>query len=186
MEAPGRGGVPPPGDVCRALARRVGETPTLRLTLGELERPAGLRLAVLLALDHARVAGEETALLEDATELRLVVGERLGQAMAERPGLAGKSAAGDGRAHVVLAVPIGGDDRLLDHHLEDGPSEILGEILAVDKDAAATAGEPDAGDRILALAGGIGAAQRIELLHMDRLDGSLRRGEVLEGLEIGH
>src|SRR5882757_449511 len=48
-----------------------------RLTLRELERLAGLGAAVLLALDHARVAGEEAALLEDAAQIRLEIGQRL-------------------------------------------------------------------------------------------------------------
>src|SRR5688500_4079937 len=43
----------------------------------ELEASAGLGLAVLLALDDARVAREEAALLEGRPQLRLVVGQRL-------------------------------------------------------------------------------------------------------------
>ena len=38
------------------------------LALGELERPAGLGLAVLLALDDARIAGQETAALKDTAQ----------------------------------------------------------------------------------------------------------------------
>jgi hypothetical protein len=89
-------------------------------------------------------------------------------------------------ARVVLAVAVGGDDRLLHHHLQDWPGEVLGEVLAVDQDAPAAAGDPDARDGVLALARGVGAAERIELLDVDRLGGGLRRGEILERLEIGH
>lgn len=42
-----------------------------RLPLGELEGPAGLGTAVFLALDGATVARQETALLEDGTQIRL-------------------------------------------------------------------------------------------------------------------
>src|SRR6516162_6139778 len=54
-----------------------------RLTLGELERPARLGLAVLLALDDAGIAGEKAALLEHAAQLRLEIGERLGDAVTD-------------------------------------------------------------------------------------------------------
>ena len=57
-----------------------------RLALRELERLARLGAAVLLALDHAGVAGEEAALLEDAPQLRLEIGQRLGDAVTDRAG----------------------------------------------------------------------------------------------------
>src|SRR5262245_55332847 len=50
--------------LCR-ICRRSG------LTLRELERPASLGATVLLALDHAAVAGEEAAALEHGAQLRL-------------------------------------------------------------------------------------------------------------------
>src|SRR3954453_23774499 len=87
-----------------------------RLTLRELEGPAGLGLAVLLTLDHARVTGEEAALLEHGAQLRLEIGERLGDAVTDRAGLAGQAAAGDGADHVVLPGTRGHRERLLDHH----------------------------------------------------------------------
>src|ERR1700744_2531077 len=49
---------------------------TKQLALRELERPARLGAAVLLALDHTRVAGQEAALLEDAAQVRLEIGQR--------------------------------------------------------------------------------------------------------------
>src|SRR5665811_947063 len=73
-----------------------------RLALGELEGAPCLGPAVLLALDHARVAGEEAAALERAAQIRLVIGQRLGNAVAARAGLAGQTAAGDRAGHVVL------------------------------------------------------------------------------------
>src|SRR5882672_10605945 len=52
--------------------RRSGRPSPLR----ELERPPRLGLAVLLALDHAAVAGQEAAALEDAAQLRLEIRQR--------------------------------------------------------------------------------------------------------------
>src|SRR5690349_3088678 len=87
-----------------------------RLALGELERPAGLGTAVLLALDYAGVAGEEAALLEHAAQLRLEMRQRLRQAVAYSASLTGQPAARHRADHVVLAGAVGGDQRLLDQH----------------------------------------------------------------------
>ena len=89
------------------------ENLNFQLPLGELERAAGFRLAVLLALDDAAVAGQEAALLEDAAQFRLVIGESLGDAMTHGASLAGETATGDGDVDVVLAGAVGRDDRLL-------------------------------------------------------------------------
>src|SRR5258708_40102714 len=45
-----------------------------QLALGELERLARLGAAVLLALDHARVAREKAAFFQNATQIRLEIG----------------------------------------------------------------------------------------------------------------
>src|SRR5579871_134236 len=90
--------------------------PPSRLALGELERPAGLPLAVLLALDHARVARKEAAFLEHAAQLGLVVGEGARQAMAQRAGLTGEPTARYGRADIELPRAIGRHDGLLHNH----------------------------------------------------------------------
>ena len=42
------------------------------LTLGELRRAPGLAEAVLLALDHARVTGQQPVLTQGVLELRVV------------------------------------------------------------------------------------------------------------------
>src|ERR1700724_2074015 len=73
---------------CRALALR------------ELERLACFRPTVLLALHRAGVAGEEAALLQHATQLGLEIGERLGDAVTHRAGLARQAAAGNRADHV--------------------------------------------------------------------------------------
>src|ERR1700682_8353 len=56
-----------------------------QLALRELERLARLRPAVLLALDHARVAGEEAALFQNAAQIGFEIGQRLGDAVTHRP-----------------------------------------------------------------------------------------------------
>jgi hypothetical protein len=46
-----------------------------RLALRELERTAGFGLAVLLALDHTAVAGEEAALFQDTPQIGFEIGQ---------------------------------------------------------------------------------------------------------------
>src|SRR6476646_2111266 len=79
-----------------------------RSALRELEAAAGLHAAVLLALDHAAVARQEPALLEGRTQLRLEVGERLGNAVAHRAGLTGETAARHRGHDVELVQAVGG------------------------------------------------------------------------------
>src|SRR5690606_17574045 len=131
--------------------------------LGELETAAGLRLAVLLSLDRAAVAGQQPALLQHAAQLRHVIGARLGNAMTHRASLAGQPAAGNLNVHVVLAVAVGRHDRLLQHHLQHRPREIGRKFLVVDGDLAGAWAQPDARYSVLALAGRVGAAMLVEL-----------------------
>src|SRR4051812_42805471 len=69
--------------------------------LRELEAATRLGAAVLLALDHAAVAGEEAALLEDSAKLRLEIGQSLRHAVAHRAGLTRKTAASHRDGDVV-------------------------------------------------------------------------------------
>src|ERR1700730_5579251 len=62
-----------------------------QLALGELERLARFRPAVLLALDGAGVAGQEAALLQYAAQVGLEIGQRLRQAVTHPSGLAGQA-----------------------------------------------------------------------------------------------
>src|SRR3954469_3479310 len=137
-----------------------------RLALGELEGPARLGLAVLLALDHAGIAGEKAALLEHSPQLRLEIGQRLGDAVTDGAGLAGQTTAGDRADHVILAGTCRHDERLLDHHAQHGTGEIDLDLARVDCDLAGAGLDPDAGGRVLALAGGIGAIELVDLFLM--------------------
>src|SRR6266436_1786658 len=132
--------------------------------LRELERPPRLGLAVLLALDHAAVAGQEAAALEDAAQLRFEIRQRLGKAVAYRAGLTGQSAARHPADDVVLAVAIGQNQRLRNHHAQYRSGKKHFDRPVVDGDLAGAALDPDAGDGVLALAGGVGATKIVELL----------------------
>src|SRR4051812_48335176 len=90
----------------------------LALALRELEAAAGLGAAVFLALDDAAVAGEEAGLLDDSAQRRLVAGQRLGDAVLDRAGLAREAAADDRRDDVILALAAGDAKRLVDHQAQ--------------------------------------------------------------------
>src|SRR4051794_37894607 len=155
------------GTPCRSITRNA--VCWCRSALRELEAATGLRTAILLTLDDAGVTGQEAGCLQRRTQARLVVGQGLGDAVTDRTGLTGQTAAGDRRHHIVL-VDAGGDlERLVQQHAQDRTGEIDADVAAVDGDLAGTGLDPDAGDRVLALAGGIGAARGVDL----RLRGGL-------------
>src|SRR5262249_24345556 len=108
-------------------------------TLGELERPPRLGLAIFLALDHPAVAAREAAALEHAAQLGLEIRERLGNAVAHRASLAGQPAARYPADDIVLAVPIGHHKRLRDHHPQHRPSKKHLDLAVVDRDLAGAA-----------------------------------------------
>src|SRR4051812_27381144 len=86
------------------------------LPLGELEAAAGAALAVLLALLHAAVAGEEADAAECDLEIVVVLRQRAGQAHDDGAGLATGAAAGGVDGHVHLPAGVGhlqrAEDRL--------------------------------------------------------------------------
>src|SRR5262245_28150317 len=133
------------------------------LTLRVLEAASRAGAAVLLALDHAAVAGEIAARLEGAAQRRLVMGQRAADAVTDGAGLAREPAAGDGGDDVILAETVGHAEGLGDHHAQHGAGEIDGALAAVDGDLAAPRLDPDAGDGVLAPARGVGAALGVDL-----------------------
>ena len=112
--------------------------------------------------------------------------------MTQSARLARQTAALAGGVDVELAVAVRRQDRLEDQHLQHRTGEVGAEVLAVDDDLAGAAAQPDAGDRVLALAGGIGTAEGVDLALVNgRIDGSGLGGadggtELFEGLEFGH
>src|SRR5438105_7788866 len=122
---------------------------------------------VFLALDDAAVTGQKAAMLEDRPQPRLVEGERLADAVPHCTGLARQPAARDRAPHVELAEPVGYDKGLADQHPQYRTGEIDRAVTAVDLDLAVAWPDPHAGDRILALAGRVRAAERVALrLHV--------------------
>src|SRR6185312_14977185 len=79
---------------CRARSPKRGASRQAdkRSAFRELEGPAGLRLAVLLALDHAAVAREEPDRFQHRTQPRLVIDQRAADAVTHRAGLARETA----------------------------------------------------------------------------------------------
>ena len=102
------------------------------------------------------------------------------------PAWPGKAAAGNRCDDVELAVTGSGDDRLLKDHLQHRTTEIFGEILAIDGDLSSAGLHPYAGDGVLALAGGIGAAEVVDLALVNRSGGGCFSGRgVAKRLQIG-
>src|SRR5690606_17618741 len=115
-----------------------------------------------------------------------VLGERLADAVLHGAGLARKPAALDGGDHVVLALAARHLERLVDHQAQRRTGEIDFLLAAVDHDLAAAGLEPDAGDRVLAAAGGVGTALRIDLLLAEHRRGRRRGGGgALRGVRDG-
>src|SRR4029079_3165748 len=120
----------------RRTARLLQCAEYARLALRELERAPRLCPAVLLAFDHARIAGQESATLQRAAQFRLEIGQGLSKAVTHGSGLAGKAAAGDRAGDVILPAAIGRDQRLLDQHAQHGPREEHFHRFGVDEDLA--------------------------------------------------
>src|SRR4051812_23939152 len=159
-------------------AKRAPEAPFSRFRIGsirckclafrELEGLARLCTAVLLALNSARVAGEETTLLQDGAQIRFETGQRLGYPMTHRASLARQSTASHGADHVVLASSGRSDQRLLNHHPKHRTGEIDFYLACVDQYLAGAGLDPDASDRVLAFASGVGAAVLVDFLDVFR------------------
>src|SRR5690606_39459614 len=74
-------------------------------------------------LDHAAVAGQEAGSLDRRAQRRLVLGERLADAVLDRTGLSRKAAARNGADHVVLALAAGDLERLVDDQSQSRTGE---------------------------------------------------------------
>ena len=100
--------------------------------------------------------------------------------MAHRAGLAGEATALDRDDDVVLGHAVDELQRLLEHEAQHRAGEVDLLVAAVDGDLARAGLDPDASDGVLALAGGIGAALRIDLLDVDGSSGLLGLGDFAE------
>src|SRR5690606_25456105 len=132
----------------------------------------------------AAVAGQEAVRLQDLAQFRLKVSQGVRQAVADGAGLTRQARTFDGADHVVLRGAVRNGQRLSDHHTQDGTSEVNFLVLAVDGDLAGARLDPDASDRVLALAGRIGAALRVQLLLIDGRV-AVDSAQALQGVEAG-
>src|SRR3954454_24430240 len=126
-----------------------------RLSLAELEAFARSLLTVLLAFLDPRVAGQEARLLQPLPQFDVELDQRPGDAQAQRPGLAGDAAAGDGRQHVELIRGFRPRYRLLDLRAQRLGGECLLDRFAVDDDAPGSGAEKNACGRRLAATGAV-------------------------------
>src|SRR5207249_2934386 len=110
---------------------------------------------VLLALLLPGVAGEEAGPLQRDALLRVELGQRPGDAEAEGAGLARHAAAADRGVDVVHLGGARQPQRLGGEQPVRGRREVRLERPLVDGDGAATRAYPDAGDGLLAAAGGL-------------------------------
>ena len=147
-----------------------------------------------MALSTAPVLSEHGG-LERTAKPRLIALQGYRDAVLDGPRLPRQAATGDGGHHVELAFHTGDGERLAQDHLQHRTGEVFGDGLAIDHNLALSGHDPDAGDRVLALAGGIGAAQLVA-------DGDAHRGhhhhrvrrsgaghgrfQVVEGFDVGH
>ncbi len=88
--------------------------------------------------------------------------------MLDRAGLARQASPGHGGEHIELTFHVGHGKGLLQDHLQHRTREIGVDVLAVDHDLARPGLDPDAGDRVLALARRIGPAQLVPHRHAGR------------------
>src|SRR5437764_4810716 len=105
---------------------------TNALAFRELEALARALLSVLLALFGARVARDESRVLERGAQIRVELHERARDAVAHGTGLACGAAARDVDDDVKLACRVGERQRLADDHAQGLVGEVLLESLAVD------------------------------------------------------
>src|SRR5690554_2313289 len=123
--------------------------------LAELRCAAGLLEAVLLALHDARVAREVALLLQHGAEVGVELEQRAGHAELDGVGLAAGAATLDGDDGVETTRGVGVFEGLESLHTYEDAAEVLLEVTAVDRDAAAARAKEYAGDSFLASTGSV-------------------------------
>src|SRR5919201_2943517 len=122
------------------------------LPLRKLRSLAGLVEAGFLALDDARVTGQEALTLERDAQVRVDLDERARDTVANGAGLAARAAAVDAHADVVLPFEPRDAKRRQHHRAVRKAREVLLEGAAVEPRRAVAGAKDDARDRRLALA----------------------------------
>jgi len=123
------------------------------LAFGELEALAGALLAVLLAFVRARIAREETELLQLSAEFRVELAQRTGNAEANGAGLTDHATANRGYEDVELVRHFGGEKGLPDGRARGFVGKVVFEVALIDLDVPIAGAEEHAGDRSLAASG---------------------------------
>src|SRR5215471_13160063 len=123
-----------------------------RLTFAVLETFASARLAVLLALFHARIARQQAFGLEDRAQVRINGQQRPGQTMAHGSRLAVWPAARHSNVGIVFVRRPGDRQRLRRSHPQRFRGKIIIEWAAIDHDLAGPSRKADPRDRSFATA----------------------------------
>src|SRR4051794_33022287 len=156
---------------CRRACRGAGSA------LAELRTLAGLLQPRLTPFLDPRVARQQPPSLELAAEIGVDLGQRPGDAVADRPRLARDAAAVDPDPDIDRLLVAAGDERLAGERLQVRTGEVVVEAAAVDLELTATGSHEDPGDGALALTGRLDQALGLELypglVRRERLLGSL-------------
>src|SRR5919204_2160288 len=123
--------------------------------LGELRSLAGLLEPRLAPLLGPSIAGQQTAPLQLAAQIWVDLGERTRDPMADGAGLAGDPASVYPHANVHSALVAGAEQGLPHESLVLMAREVVLERTPVDLEAAVAGPQDHAGDRRLALTGGL-------------------------------
>src|SRR5690606_30126881 len=126
-------------------------------TLRELEPLACSGAARLLALDHARVAGEQAGSAQLGAVLLVGLAQRASDRVPHRTGLAGHAAAAHVRLDIEGAERVGRGERLLDVLHQRRAREVVTQGAAVDIPLPGAGNQVDPGDAGLAAANGLPA-----------------------------
>ena len=120
-----------------------------RLSLAELRCATCSLEAVLLALLHTRIAGQEACLLQSSAVLIALLQQGAAQAVADSASLAGNTAAGNADDDVILALEAQQDQRRADDQLQGLQTEVVVDVTVVDGDLASALVDAHAGNGIL-------------------------------------
>lgn len=121
------------------------------LTLGELEPSPSAALTVFLTFLNAGIPRDKPGPFEDLAAFRVILEERLADAVFDGSRLSRNSTAGDVDEDVKLVKRLGQFEGLEDDHLGGLPGEVFPCFLVVHGDFTGTRSHEDAGDGCLSL-----------------------------------
>ena len=131
-----------------------GHIPSKISALAELRRTTGSLQAVLLALLHTRIAGEEASLLNRGTQLLVGLDQRAGDAVTDRGGLTVYAASIHLTKNIETTGGLGQGQGLTYGHLQRLYAKVVINIALVDSYIAFAGHQTHAGNGLLAPANG--------------------------------